>query len=757
MPTATPQRPPFVPAAAVWSELEYEWRLNQTDDLGRLHGPFRSWRTDGSPREISAYQHGKQSGPAWKFHPDGSLYSLGCFAEGAERGVHRRYANDEPNGEPLQVCCVPRGAWQLRLSYVGSAGVDRGWFTRDGIRLLDSGEPYPERPAAVPAEAWFNEGLRSWEAGVVFEGEGFTGRRRLWAPDGVLRLVEDLKRGKRHGRVQSFADNGPLEWEAHYADGRLSGSFWAPILPAGHFADARICAQSGWFDGDHATGPWRYFDAAGTVISERDLGLALDDRTMSQSAALANTRRPATWWRALAKNMFAERRVGEALIAAARASAQSSDPKDIANAISAWTQPQGGEAAISSARQAMEQDGENAVALIEALKGGSDASTLLWALSKALSDADYAALDLVSAAVLLAPSSTERYATRALLYGALGDLESARADVARVSETSPEQGEFLELYLRVYFPRFAFWPQQESFQVVDGESGGGLRVDRTVTEVRDTIKRYATRLGCLRAGLLARLSDAANGDHVDGDTGHPTRTGHAGNLPFMIPDLSALLPDGPVPLSRWTFQMSADEYQGLETGAQGDDRDGQQSDRAVEGNRGRNVEQPDGEGAEDNREANLQASVPDDGETPATVDLNVDELRNIDPIPNGILRILRWARADWSGLVWLCWAVGLEAPGLPEAIRPPAAFTRAAVMTIERSWRCRDKLQTSGLLAMTKGIPGFDWEGRPIDLVPSALADVALDEYVEARAVFSWLCDGANRSLWQDDLRGAEA
>jgi hypothetical protein len=177
----------------------------------------------------------------------------------------------------------------------------------------------------------------------------------------------------------------------------------------------------------------------------------------------------------------------------------------------------------------------------------------------------------------------------------------------------------------------------------------------------------------------------------------------------------------------------------------------------VEGNRGRNVEQPDGEGAEDNREANLQASVPDDGETPATVDLNVDELRNIDPIPNGILRILRWARADWSGLVWLCWAVGLEAPGLPEAIRPPAAFTRAAVMTIERSWRCRDKLQTSGLLAMTKGIPGFDWEGRPIDLVPSALADVALDEYVEARAVFSWLCDGANRSLWQDDLRGAEA
>ena len=77
-------------------------------------------------------------------------------------------------------------------------------------------------------------------------------------------------------------------------------------------------------------------------------------------------------------------------------------------------------------------------------------------------------------------------------------------------------------------------------------------------------------------------------------------------------------------------------------------------------------------------------------------------------------------------------------------------------MTMERTWRCRDKLNTSGLLALTKGVPGFDWEGTPIDLVPSTLAEVPLGEYVEARAVFSWLCDRSNRSPWQDDLRTAD-
>ena len=719
----TPPRPANVPAAATWAESYEEWHLQQSDSAGRPHGPFRSWRADGSAREIRAYDHGKQVGPAWTFHPDGSLFSIGCFSAGAERGVHHRYANDDPRAERLQSCCVPPGAWQMRQDYSHPSGFGRGWFNRDGQRLLDSGAPYPELPPGVPAGAWFNESGQAWEMGVAFDQTGYTGTLKRWAADGTLRLIEGLVRGKRHGQVQSFDETGALEWDAHYIDGRLSGPFAAPHHVAGQFVDPRVCGQFGSFEADQAQGVWRYVDATGAVLAERDLGLVLDEGMLSQSPALVNERQPPSWWRGVAQTLFAARRVGEGLIAAARASARAHDPAEITQAIATWTLPLRSEIAVADARQAMDRGAANAVTLIDALKRGGDASTLLWAVGKTLPENDRAAMDLVSAAVLLAPASTERLATRALLYGTIGDLASARADVARVAAASPEQGEFLEMYLRVYFPRFAFWPHNESFEAdtgaanVDigvgvGETDAALGIARSPAEVRDVIQRYATRLGRLRASLVAQL--AAQDDNRDTNDGRDPR-----DLSFMIPDLSALLPHGPAALSRWTFQMSAAEYQGVD---------------------------PDVPGG-----PAVEAAEVD--ETPPWIDITVDETRGVEPTPTAILRILRCARADWSGLVWLCWAVGLDAPGLPDAIRPPASFARAAGMTMERVWRCGDKLRTSGLMALTKGIPGFIWEGAEIDLVPAALVDVALDEYLEARAVFSWLCDTANRSPWQDDLR----
>lgn len=230
----------------------------------------------------------------------------------------------------------------------------------------------------------------------------------------------------------------------------------------------------------------------------------------------------------------------------------------------------------------------------------------------------------------------------------------------------------------------------------------------------------------------------------------------------MIPDLSALLPAGPVPLTRWTFEMSAEEYEG--------EPEGETAETELEGPTAPGgASEPDGVTSPRNaREARPAVdshvlaedrSGPSDDEPderPRIVELIVDEARGVAPMPTTVPRILRQARADWSGLVWLCWAVGSETPALPDAICPPAAFASAAMMTVERTWRCRDKLRTSGLLALTKGVPGFDWEDTQIDLVPAALADVALDQYLEARAVFSWLCDRANRSPWQNDLRDGD-
>ena len=57
-------------------------------------------------------------------------------------------------------------------------------------------------------------------------------------------------------------------------------------------------------------------------------------------------------------------------------------------------------------------------------------------------------------------------------------------------------------------------------------------------------------------------------------------------------------------------------------------------------------------------------------------------------------------------------------------------------MAIERHWRSRDKLSTSGLRAMTKGVRGFEWEGMEIDAMPTFLAEIVAQEYTDLRAVF---------------------
>ena len=57
---------------------------------------------------------------------------------------------------------------------------------------------------------------------------------------------------------------------------------------------------------------------------------------------------------------------------------------------------------------------------------------------------------------------------------------------------------------------------------------------------------------------------------------------------------------------------------------------------------------------------------------------------------------------------------------------------------------------------MSKGVPGFEWEGLDIDAMPRALVDIVTDEHIELRAMFLWLCDETAQSLWQSDLRSAD-
>ena len=137
--------------------------------------------------------------------------------------------------------------------------------------------------------------------------------------------------------------------------------------------------------------------------------------------------------------------------------------------------------------------------------------------------------------------------------------------------------------------------------------------------------------------------------------------------------------------------------------------------------------------------------------------VTVDETLTFDASA-ALPALLRQARREWFGLCWMCWAVGLDRVALPDGVDAPADFGQAAGLSIERLWRCRDRIVTGGLRAMTQGVPNARWEGVEID-VPARRPRaemIAADEYREMRAIFYWLCDEGVQSPWQDNVRAPD-
>jgi hypothetical protein len=714
-------QPPGVPAAAFWDAAAEEWRVGESaprtagerDEALPPRVREQTWWPNGVPKTMVARAPGRGIDAAFRFHPDGSMYRLGALIDGVPHGTHRAYRTDNPTPESLQPCCVPPGAWQLVQTFERGQGGETRWFNRSGIRILGSGETFPERPASVPGDARFNEHAKMWEGGISFMTATPSGTRRRWDPTGTLRSEEELREGKADGATRIYDEAGQLLQETHYAAGVAEGPFCEPRVAVPLFGRADVAGYAGQFHQGQAVGLWRYFAADGREICTRDLGRAVTHPfTPDTSAALADVRRTADEWLALAQSLEVEGRQPEAILAAARATAECDSVSILRQALDRLTMPLEESQAQAHAERAGEDAGGELVPLVDALRRGAAPAILLRQIARNLVRADRAALDFASASCLLDPTSMDALTTRALTLGALGDVVGARRDLESLRPRSEDRAQFLDLYLRIYFPRFEFWPAAERFELGENDSPlPPLYPARDVAAVREVIARLATRLMWLRRQVRAQLSD---------------------DPPFLPPDLGALLPDGPATLRRWTYSMSAAEYAGEEAGA---------------------GEPPQQASGDDLGQAPSQETSHDDGQD--TVDITVDESLGLPaalPRPT-LLSLMRRARGDWAALTWLCWSAGLDRPGLPEALNPPATFYRAAVMAMERTWRCHDKLVSSGMVALTRGIPGFDWSGTSIDLVPAVLAEVALEEYLEVRAIFSWLCDPANQSPWQDDLR----
>jgi len=688
---AAPQRPDRVPEGAVWNEEAAEWRQGTIDGNGAQQGPHRTWRADGTLREEASFVDGHAEGRYRRYHPSGEVAREGEYRSGLLHGTLYAFASDAPTAELLQRCCVPPNAWQLQIDHDDRGDVvGQRWYNRAGVHILQNGEPRPPRPASVPPEARYDEGERQWIAGAFDEAFARTGHWRRWSVEGVLREEEDLDAGVRHGTWRRYrAEDGALEAEAEHVRGRMHGGFRNLVLPPGGYQDARAAAEEGSFEHGRAIGVWTLRDADGAVIATRDLGVAPDDEALLVSPALADGDgvRSAAAAAALAElslALEAERRIGEAILAMARSAAVAGGAEPLRALLSRVTWPRSTSAAQELAASASDQATASLASLVDALVLGGDAPSLLRVIAS-VAKGHRAALDLVDAALLLAPDRPACLVTRALIHIHLGAPELAAGDARRLPDDWAEQRQLLLDFARVLFPVFDFWPARTTVETTFQDSPE--EPAQTLAEMRALVAKYATRIGLLRSEILRRI-----GEHEG-----------ARAATWLPPDLGSLLPDGPVALRAWAFQQA---FEAEEPGA------------------------PD-----------------------VVEEIAVDE----SPVLEGqsIPALLRLARGDWASLCWLCWSAGLDRVALPEALSPPDGFGPAAAMSVERTWRCRDKLTSGGLVAMSKGVPGFVWEGLEIDLMPRVIAEIVADEMVETRALFCWLVDATAQSPWQSDLREA--
>lgn len=592
---------------------------------------------------------------------------------------------------------MPPGAWQLQQDFEDGGLSEVRWYDRAGGRLLRSGAPHPRRPEGVPREARFDEARDQWEVASYSGGGHPEGAWLRWARDGVLRERGEYRQGKAHGLWQRFDEAGHLREQSEWRDGTRSGSYRRLRVPAEIYADARVFEERGAFERDQAVGVWSLLDADGTALRLFDLGSALDDAALAASPVLAEAESPGA---AMARELEAGGRIAEAILASARIAAARGDVNPLRAALERLALPRTAASAQGLADELIARASRRLDLVTNGLAYGADATSLLRSLASSLTGRDRVALDLVDAAVLLSPDRSDCRITRALVHVHLGRPDAARADAASLPPDLAGQREFLELHTRVLFRAFNFTPATTELQTrwTEVPEGPGQPLDK----VRVQIQKYATRLGRIRAAVLARLA-----------LSHLTEPASLAPAPWCPPDLSNLLPEGPVPLETWQFEETLDE-----------------------------PSDPSGDEPSD---------VPD-AKSPATELVTVDETMTLDettPLP----ALMRYARRDWNGLCWLCWGVGLDSVAMPDAILPRDGFGIALGMSVERLWRCRDRILTSGLRSRIQGAADFEWEAVPIDRLSPIHAEIAADEYREMRAVLCWLYDDSVQSPWQDNVR----
>lgn len=687
------ERPLSVPPSAIYNPEHGTFELVETDAEGRPSGEGRVYRaSDGSLLSRCHYVSGVKDGPFTVLHPNGQPAQRGRYRGGQLDGEVVAYGSDAPTELRLRPCCVPPGAWELRTQYRQGSVVRQVFHDRAGYPISSDGSRWPDRPASLPETADYDQSLESWVVrDEVIPDEGGAPAAlvyRYFTREGKPAQEIEFRAGARARELRFDALGRPSE-ERHFdPEGRSHGPSirWFPEPEASPYLDPRVREERGQFWHGHPVGMFTGLDAGGTPVVQRDLGPALDEASLGASPALADD--VAAWeaervW-ALARELLEGGRAREACCAAARAAVRTGERERLLELLSAATLQQTPEVAARRGRALLEARHATALVALDELLLGADPSSAYRALAGLFPGSRRVALSLVEAALLLDPERRATRVTRALLRIELGDPRGALEDADHVEPELAAVAEHLRTTVRLLFPEPVFWPARQPLDPLPSDASdvaAAFELDQPIERIRQMIQVYATRLLRLREAVQRSLPDAEP-------------------RPWLPPDVSHVLPDGPVELTRTTATLTEETENGLET-----------------------------------------------------VELVVDETFDAGARPVSLL--MRQARAEWAALCWLCWSAGLDGVALPECITPRPDFAAAAHMALARCARARDQLQSSGLISRARGVPGFVWEGHDVGQLDPTLAAIAIEEYTEMRCLFFWLLFPENLSPFQSDIRAA--
>jgi hypothetical protein len=678
---AAPERPAGVPEGGVWNPETGNWEVSQLTAHSAREGECLSYRRDGSLLSRFRFNGGVKDGPFAFFHPDGRVAREGKFVAGKAEGIVSAYVGTGAGAEPLRACCVPAAAVRLDIRFERGAPVQEIFYDSAGRPILSDGRPIPPRPANVPEDAEYDEAGDRWK-------RWRPDSHRFWSMTGVVAEESELDGSRRVTRT--FDAGGRLVESCGVSmDGKRQGAFlrrFAAEAPS-PYADPEIREESGAFERGQVIGTWTLAGADGKERRTVARGVAFEPGGERTSAAFAPGKdMTADGWRTLAASLRAEGRVREALCAAARGAVRDGDRAALEQALAAEVAALAPTLALERGDALVQSVEADVPAILDALVTGADPASVFRALAVVLRGAHPAALDFIAASLLLAPERRITHLTRALIRFQHGDEAGARADAEIVATLSAEAASSLTVHLSLGLRPFTFWPAQQPLAPDPELANVGAGVVRELAEIRGAIAVYATRLGRLRAAVLALIGPEAA----------PA---------WLPPDLSALLPDGPVELRHAQVAVEAD--------AQADPEDG-------------------------------------DGEAGPS-EVEIDE--RVETAGLGVPTLLAEAQADWGALSWLCWSVGLDGVALPETLAEPPLFAVAMKMIVTRCWRAQDRVTTGGLLARSHQVPGFAWQGIDIDALPPQLAQTVAEEYIRARSAFLWLASPDVVSPFQVDLR----